>query len=230
MADEPDQSPVEQKPELQLLMPHEYRLRDAAIDSIKNHRILSALLLIGTVLLTLMFMTAGVKDGIFMFCSMVFFDLVVLAYHSIDQLDQERRRREVFLLERASLKRDANADDPISTELMPFTRRMVVSVRPVIRHNKIPLIGGVLLILVGTVISILVGGSTAEGLECALPSTLLLGFAGGLLMLKEIVKPSEEIRREIAATQTLRQLTSEKERANLKGSLSMDTGAAGDEL
>ena len=57
MADEPDQSPVEQKPELQLLMPHEYRLRDAAIDSIKNHRILSALLLIGTVLLTLMFMT-----------------------------------------------------------------------------------------------------------------------------------------------------------------------------
>ena len=229
MTDDPDQPPVEQTPELQLLMPHEYRIRDAAIDSIKNNRIFSAILVLIMLVMVSFSMTKGVREGLVMLCSWLFFSMVLLGYSSLGQLDRERRRREVFLLERASLKRGADSDAIVSARGLPFPRRIVVRVWPVLRHNKIPLLGGVLLILPGMFLSIAMEGFQS-GIECSLSGLVLLGLAGGLLLVKEVVKPSEEIRREIEANQTLRRLTSEKERVNLKGSLSMDTGATGDEV
>lgn len=228
MQGEPEQPLMQVEQEHQLLMPHDYRFRDAVLDSLKGNKVVTVVMSIVTVVGPLLSITTGFGDVILAFSLWFMLDAVLLGYASINRLDQERRAREVALLERARRFQLDTGKTPIPANLMPVTRRMVVSIRPVLRHNKVVLLTATGVILASSLLLTIFLDQEA-GIACGLSSTMLFAMAGGLMLLKEIALPNEQIRREIEANQTLRQLTSDKERANLKGSLSMDVGSASDE-
>ena len=212
-----------------ILMPHEYTFRRAALDTIKQNPIFTIILLvIGIAQVALSAFSdpgdiIGASDLMMMGAFWATVYGVILGYAGLRTMSEERERREVALMERAvALDDDPDKENTLPFEFLPFTTRVRLSVTPVLRKNRAPIGAGVAIILATSVFMAVVG-SPQDGFGCVLAGLLIYALAAGPLLLKEIVRPSKDIQRSINAKQNIRRLATRPERANMKGSLSLDT-------
>lgn len=211
-------------------MPHDYTLGEAVIDNARAHW---ALFLLGAMVLLLAtgaIMSIDLASGVMMGVIWSVIGGALVVFGGFEQLEKERRRRRVALMEDAVARSSIELSEAEERALQgPMSRpqRLALRVGVIARENRTMLFASA-----GLVAMIGAGGALSDGADagliCGGTSAFVYGLAIALLFLRDLVAPSQDARRELEATEHFRQTVLATKDADLQGAVSIASGEGDD--